>query len=234
MDPIDRFCKLLEITKPLDPSLENILVAYYSSRLTVVRNKEQAQALYDEANLLPRSQTRVGLRTKMDLFIDGPFASTVVSRSALVFAFQGTVPRLVKLPQTIVEAQHEYEVYQAIKSVGTANLVPVEFIPIESRSNISGETQVNRGGLVMPISFSFFFLSFISFIQYVYTCTLHQVPIPVKSETLVVIAEKLIKAVETIHRAGYGHNDIKSTNIFLDNTGELYLGDYGIYHISYV
>ena len=41
-----------------------------------------------------------------------------------------------------------------------------------------------------------------------------------KVDSIISIAQQLIKALETLHYSGYTHNDIKPENIMLDTVGE--------------
>jgi serine/threonine protein kinase len=53
-----------------------------------------------------------------------------------------------------------------------------------------------------------------------YPATLHNVPRPM-DETYVLDCGRQLKAtLDAIHREGYGHNDIKAGNVFLDQNGE--------------
>ncbi len=53
-----------------------------------------------------------------------------------------------------------------------------------------------------------------------YSCTLQHVPIPVDEAVLCKAGGLLRDTLKHVHSKGYGHNDVKAANIFLDAEGE--------------
>ena len=52
-----------------------------------------------------------------------------------------------------------------------------------------------------------------------YPATLQHVPCPVDAACLLRFGEQLRATLASIHKVGYGHNDVKAANVFLDNEG---------------
>ena len=53
-----------------------------------------------------------------------------------------------------------------------------------------------------------------------YPATLQHVPRPLDLACVLDCGKQLKFTLDVIHRKGYGHNDIKAGNIFLDQNGE--------------
>ena len=84
-----------------------------------------------------------------------------------------------------------------------------EFQPILLSSkalslNPSGSLTVRRG-LLMPL----------------YPATLQHVPRPIDEVRVLDCGQQLKNTLDAVHRRGYGHNDVKAGNVFLDQGGEI-------------
>jgi serine/threonine protein kinase len=53
-----------------------------------------------------------------------------------------------------------------------------------------------------------------------YPATLQHVPRPMGHASVLRCGQQLKTALDGIHSKGYGHNDIKASNVFLDSEGE--------------
>ncbi|KAL6763287.1 hypothetical protein V8C86DRAFT_1783980 [Haematococcus lacustris] len=56
---------------------------------------------------------------------------------------------------------------------------------------------------------------------------LQHVPCPMDTACLLRCGQQLKNTLDCIHDKGYGHNDIKAANVFLDSKGDCILGDFG-------
>lgn len=57
--------------------------------------------------------------------------------------------------------------------------------------------------------------------------TLVKPPKWVEPDGIVLGAKRMIQALNYIHKAGFVHMDVKGANIFIDQNGDWYLGDFG-------
>ena len=53
-----------------------------------------------------------------------------------------------------------------------------------------------------------------------YPATLQHVPRPMDEAHVLACGRQLKATLDAVHREGYGHNDIKAGNVFLDQNGE--------------
>lgn len=60
-----------------------------------------------------------------------------------------------------------------------------------------------------------------------YPATLQHVPRPMDPAAVLKCGQQLKSTLDSIHNKGYGHNDVKAPNVFLDTEGNCVLGDFG-------
>lgn len=57
-----------------------------------------------------------------------------------------------------------------------------------------------------------------------YPATLQHVPCPMDAAHVLDCGRQLKSTLAGVHSKGYGHNDVKAANVFLDNEGKALLG----------
>lgn len=53
-----------------------------------------------------------------------------------------------------------------------------------------------------------------------YPATMAHIPTPMDESAVLVCGKKLKTTLQDIHARGYGHNDVKASNVFISKTGE--------------
>lgn len=218
---MDRLIGFLRGVRNIDQSVLDVIARSSSLaiRAFAVTSVSAALDLYDTAAAIPQSATRCALLTESGLLVDGdmPVPSYSCSKSAFVFAFQATdpsklVPCVVKLFGTADCASMEARLWTEVAAEAIATgvfLVPVTPIRVPRRSthfSLGGD-----GGLLMPP----------------FPCTLAQVPHPVSESYALTIISSMEPVLNFIHARSWWHGDVKPSNIFIDNEGASWLGDYG-------
>jgi len=54
----------------------------------------------------------------------------------------------------------------------------------------------------------------------VYPATLQHIPAPMQESVILTFGRQLKTSLQNVHQKGYGHNDVKASNIFITATGE--------------
>lgn len=101
-----------------DKVLQRVAVDFAPQVLTV-ENTAQAKLVYNRALKLPGTSTKF-IAEQQGIIINSDYMPNVPSKSALVYAFQGTTPLLLKVPRDNAEAEHESHVWQQLCRFGTA------------------------------------------------------------------------------------------------------------------
>ena len=190
-----------------------------SSRMMAASTKEDALELYADASKVPRSSTRALVLHNSGVSIDGDMPIGGAQSAMFFHAFEGGVPKVLKVPRNQTAAMQESALYAALAAGAAAPpaaLVPVRFLSLRgshSRLGMGGDSDsvLLTGGLLMPV----------------YACTLANVPAPYDDGRLLSVLTRLSGALRNIHDAGWLHCDVKPSNIFMDAGGEVWLGDFG-------
>lgn len=199
---------------PVKPEVFSFLETYFLVRFKYLAKygpREDAVALYDVALTQPGESTVAALRDREHLAIGAPFA--VETESAAFFLANDTrssAAKIVKFP-THKTWEKELKVCQDLK-LDTMNLSDPEnaLTPVRV-CRISKRHGLDIAVMVMP--------------QFV--ATLVKPPKWIEPEGLVLGAKRIIRALNSIHQAGLVHMDVKGANIFVDQNGAWYLGDFG-------
>lgn len=197
-----------------DRTIEKILQSH-SARLLLCVEFGEALALYMEVDRLPQTTT-LELLKEQCVFLDGIFFQN--TKTTIFNALSKGVPRMFKIPKTEAEVNHEAGVWDGLvsASVDLSHLVPLESILLTTTKQLESfvynevERQSVRFGLLMP--------------KYA------QVLSDFKEVDVITITNwmtQAIRALEQMHKASYVHCDVKPANFFLNETGVLFLGDYG-------
>lgn len=190
---------------------------WLASRASVIHTTEQAISLYNEVLQIQLSETRAEVLGTSNVAIGGIILIEGAQRATFHYAFEGCIPRVLKLPSTQTKVFRECALYDEIgveaKALGLA-LVPVRTLQLRGtiRTNRFSPKKLVTHGILMPP----------------YWRTLEDIPRTiVKKERVVSILNRIGPALDFIHQSGWLHGDIKPSNIFLDFEGNAWLGDYG-------
>uniref|UniRef100_A0A6B2LHY3 Protein kinase domain-containing protein n=1 Tax=Arcella intermedia TaxID=1963864 RepID=A0A6B2LHY3_9EUKA len=129
----------------------------------------------------------------------------------MLYAFETCgVPRVIKIIENEKDLRQEFSIWEIISKgaeMDNINLVPILKCVAIPREKGKGSV----GGLLMPV----------------YICSLATVPIPSSPQHLLHCTKQVKLALDQMHGSGIGHCDVKPQNIFLDSSGNHFLGDYG-------
>lgn len=197
-----------------DRTIEKILQSH-SARLLLCVESDEALALYVEVDRLPQTTT-LELLKEQCVFLNGIFFHN--TKTTIVNALSKGVPRMFKIPKTEAEVNHEAGVWDGLvsASVDLSHLVPLEPILLTTTKQLESfvynevERQSVRFGLLMP--------------KYAQVLSDFK---KVDVTTITNWMTQAIRALEQMHKASYIHCDVKPANFFLNETGVLFLGDYG-------
>lgn len=189
---------------------------WLASRVSVIHTAEQANSLYNEVLQIPWSETRAEVFHNSDVAIDGTMPVKGAQTATFHYAFEGDIPRVLKIPWNQPIVSRECALYdetgEEAKAMGLA-LVPVRMLRLRgsTRTNRHSPQKLLTHGILMPP----------------YWCTLEDIPRPVKTGRILSILNRICPALDFIHQSGWLHGDVKPSNIFLDVDGNAWLGDYG-------
>ena len=193
--------------------------------LHFINNGMAAISLYERSANVPRTETRVHVRAKSGVVIDGPMVFTGIQSASFFQAFRREkdsgdfIPSVLKVPRNPGQAELECMVWNEVGAAAMANdlsLVPVEYVSLGGYHSVltskdkSDMTHV-RAGVLMPQ----------------YACTLANMPVPVDETYGLHVFDRIFAALEFLHEHAWMHGDVKPSNIFIDAVGRSWLGDYG-------
>jgi serine/threonine protein kinase len=196
------------------------IVRLYASRVLLCATPEQSLSLYQEVESLPQTTTIDLLNQLCDIQLNGIFCFN--TKSTLINALHNGVPAIFKIGRSIEEAKREYDTLQAVlqhhqSTAQSLSLVNIEFVEIDQLQFLVTERygQENdrisvRFGLIMPK----------------YALVLSQFQL-LKLDHVVKWLTQIKMALVKLHEANYAHNDVKPENIFVDQNGDAFLGDFG-------
>jgi serine/threonine protein kinase len=197
------------------------IVRLYASRVLLCATPAQSLSLYQEVESLPQTTTINILNKSCDIQLNGIFFFN--TKSTLINALHNGVPAIFKIGRSIEEARREYGTLQAVlrhheSTAQSLSLVNIEFVEIEQNQQFlftekfgEEDGRINvRFGLIMPK----------------YALVLSQFQL-LKSDHVVKWLTQIKMALVKLHEANYAHNDVKPENIFVDQNGDAYLGDFG-------
>lgn len=90
----------------------------FALQVLTVQDTLQAKIVYNRARQLPGTSTKL-IAKEQGIIINGDYLPNMPSKSALVYAFQGTTPLILKVPRDEGAAEHESSVWQQLGSGGT-------------------------------------------------------------------------------------------------------------------
>ena len=197
---------------------------FLSSRVSMVSTSDDAIDLYESASMVPRTETRARVLRDLNVVIDGDMAVPGASRALFFHAFENYVPRVLKVPAGGVDAAtHECAMWLDVKEhlLDDVFLTPVRLILLSGEATHAvhvvhirpgvAETTNLAAGILMPA----------------YAGTLARVPSPADARYAARIIGRVEPALRFLHSRGWLHGDVKPSNIFLDYSGDHWLGDYG-------
>ncbi len=208
------------------PETVPIIIKYYCNKLISIVEFSPTLSdtiqLIDKAVFLHRENVQ-RFTDKHELTIGQPLQDTnlfegVNYHENIYVAFgKSLIPKVIKFSE---HAKYEYECFQhlgiTMEEVRSHHLVPIErFIE---------DIEIHQTAIVMPL-----YCCSTSSLEFAYIKTHRNTIFPFE-EVEKLWTERLphIKdAVDMLHSKGVFHNDIKSSNILIDNQGEWYLGEYG-------
>ena len=220
VNPMDRLRHAVRETLGITPdeSLLNLIPLSFglSARLLTSDTTNSLIHLYDTLLLMPRTATRTTI-CDIDHIILGDELSMIPSTSTAIFirAWDKCLPKICKIPYNQTVARRECMMYEAIviDSEGQEYaLVPATSLVLENAANrVSKPRMVCKYGILMPQ----------------YACTLDQIPVPIDPAGALAYFDRLYNTLVYINNQGWMHGDVKPSNVFIDNSGIAWLGDYG-------
>jgi len=194
---------------------------WLSSRLNVIKTRDEAVDLYEDASRIPQSTTRAIVKERDEVVIYGDIAVYGSQTAIFLHAFEKDVPRVLKIPKDQRQAKFECGMFEAIGDEAKEKniaLVPVRLTNLHEHHHEHDHDQALHSpektltsGSLMPS----------------YSCTLSDVPTPISASFASQAFGRLLNAVQFINSKGWMHGDVKPSNIFISSDGHVWLGDYG-------
>lgn len=173
-------------------------------KLEILNDVATASRIYTVLSSRLGTSTRRNMKaTDGSIVVDGQFAVDQETSSTFYYAFESGKPCILKFSESEVSANDEINFYQSI----------------ENREYL---VKIERKTLVLPELTCRYALK-----MKIYVHTLATVP---HTDQLAVYyceqMKRIVGALEAIHHSGMVHCDVKPNNIFMDDEGLCYLGDY--------
>lgn len=200
--------------RPKDHVLKKIQ-RYYPSSLITCAHPAVALELYERAKRVPETVTRKDLATSQGILIDAFFNPPHAASSTLLYAYHQGKMMLLKIPSDVASAERELLVWDGLITDGDLDAAllhnlagPLVKVPIKSRP---GSEQLDPVGILIPL----------------YPATLDQVAFPMPAADVLRVGKELYSAATFMHKKGYGHNDIKPSNVLVSTEGKCRLCEFG-------
>ncbi|KAJ9510986.1 hypothetical protein QJQ45_027885 [Haematococcus lacustris] len=190
--------------------------------------------LYQSVAAIPHTSTKVRFQSSDGLVFNGPYSSGMPARAMLLIAFQNhTQPLLAKFTLDPTDIEHEHRVLSALADV-PGIVGPVRLVRCSSGDFITPASGVwcKLTCGVVQVHAMLALVDFVcthpgqsvptkcALLMPLYPATLQHVPCPMDTACLLRCGQQLKNTLDCIHDKGYGHNDIKAANVFLDSKGE--------------
>lgn len=185
---------------------------------------ENAILIYDKASRLPRTSTRLALKQANGIQVDGSFPANS-SKASFCYAFHDGRPLVLKLYDNQLNAAREKDVIGRLGDARTcAENYLVYLYSIEVLTESSQEEMLKARILPKssPRPTPFFALA-----SPVYVMTLDRWPSPMFPKDVCKMGIQILSALNRLHTLDMCHNDVKPDNIFIDQQGDFFLGDFG-------
>jgi hypothetical protein len=186
-------------------------------QLQVLSTKEEALDLYGMAERIPQTETRANVRRESGIVVGGDISMPHLSSALFFWAMEGLVPRVLKIPAVQSAVMRECRLFDELGTAAAMEgvaLMPVRHLALRGshRGDVRTTDSVTlQHGVLMPH----------------YPLTLAQLPPPSVAAGGVVVFDRIAAALAFLARAGWLHGDVKPSNIFIDASGSVWLGDYG-------
>jgi hypothetical protein len=216
LTPMERFQALLSNIALDSKVIDRIASSpWLSSRLNSLVTQQHAEKLYDDASRIPQTETRAEVLREINVVIDGDIVFPGVQTAIFLHAFENGLPKVLKIPHEQTKASLECKLYEELGYLAEKSCIAL--VPIR-RLNLQGSSQRNHSvkkelsfGILMPH----------------YCCTLGNVPSPIDGNDAEATFTRIIAAIRFIHSHKWMHGDIKPSNIFVEQNGIKWLGDFG-------
>jgi hypothetical protein len=213
---MERFQALLSNIKLDSKVIDRIASSpWLSSRLNSLVTQQHAENLYDDASRIPQTETRAEVLHESNVVIDGDIVFPGVQTAIFLHAFENGLPKVLKIPQEQRKATLECKLYEELGNLAEQSsiaLVPIRQLKLQGscQRNHSAKKSLSFG-ILMPH----------------YCCTLGNVPSPIDGNDAEATFMRIIAAIRFIHSHQWMHGDIKPSNIFIEQNGIKWLGDFG-------
>ncbi|DBB05369.1 TPA: hypothetical protein ACH3X3_010586 [Trebouxia sp. C0006] len=201
--------KLRTLKGHVDNKVVDQMVQLFAAAIPLA-GQELLSEYYDLAKASPLTHTKDVLRREQGLVFNGAFVAGAPSRAVLLIAFKnGAKPVLCKFTAEATAVDHEYSVLKAlwqepaVPGIDNNNNNLQAFQLIVARYLLGPSLQVKHC-LQMPV----------------YPATLQHIPAAMQESVILTFGRQLKTSLQNVHQKGYGHNDVKASNIFITATGK--------------
>ncbi|KAG2436525.1 hypothetical protein HYH02_011463 [Chlamydomonas schloesseri] len=236
-DYLKRLRELLmaaRIDRPNEATLQ-LIVRRHSSRLIAASSTETALQLYEEAKLLPGPSTEAEILKQGGLAVDGP-AFPDSSLSLLVAMDAGGCPRVLKMLLPVLpiagsssasgEAGSSAAASDAAGGPEAAACRALCHGKPEAVPLVDAKVITFTLGPEHSATYSHYPGVYAAVLMPYYAGTVAKLP-PIPLQVLPAAVQRMVEALEWIHRVDFVHMDVKADNIFIDAAGRWWLGDFG-------
>eukprot|EP00048_Salpingoeca_helianthica_P025141 m.38033 g.38033 ORF g.38033 m.38033 type:complete len:298 (+) comp9911_c0_seq1:173-1066(+) len=205
----------------------------YVLRLDILQSSEEAVALYKFAEQ-PHTTTKAAVLRASGVDINESLPFRTAGKSMFFLAFERSVPRVLKISEGHASAQEECRMFDEVARLAPASqvfLVPVRHLALRGEHTVHDSTDspaqstLLTGGLLMP-----FYPCTLADWGYALVSRKPKIELLETDITFVcepVTVSRMASTLQFLHAQGWLHGDVKPSNIFLDNEGKGWLGDYG-------